>query len=190
MLVREAQEEVRAVFAGGAVGQAVSALLWLISAIVGTWVSTRSAIIAVVLGGVLIFPITSLALRLLTGRGSLRRENPFNGLAMQSAFILPLSLPIVGAAALYNLNWFYPAFMVALGVHYLPFITLYGMWQFGALAAVLIGAGVAIAMTGLDASFTIGAWFTAAVLFLFALLAWQLRWGRAREGSTLANGAA
>jgi hypothetical protein len=45
-------------------------------------------------------------------------------------------------------------------------------------------------MTGLDASFTIGAWFTAAALFLFALLAWQLRWGRPREGSTPTTGAA
>ncbi len=182
MLVREAQEEVRTVFAGGAVGQAVSGLLWLLSAALGTWASSRAAIITLVLGGVLIYPLTSLGLRLLTGRGSLRRENPFNGLAMQSAFILPLSLPIVGAAALYNLNWFYPAFMVALGVHYLPFITLYGMWQFGALAALLIGGGVAIAMTALDASFTIGGWLTAAALLLFALLAWRLGWGRPAQG--------
>jgi hypothetical protein len=178
MLVREAQEEVRTVFAGGAVGQAVSGLLWLISAALGTWASPRAAILTLVVGGVLIYPLTSLALRLLTGSGSRRRENPFNGLAMQSAFILPLSLPIVGAAALYNLNWFYPAFMVALGAHYLPFIALYGMWQFVALAALLIGGGVAIAITGLDASFTIGGWFTAALLFLFALLAWLLGWGR------------
>ncbi len=40
------------------------------------------------------------------------------------AFTLPLSLPVVGAAALYRLEWFYPAFMVVLGAHYLAFAFL------------------------------------------------------------------
>jgi hypothetical protein len=86
-----------------------------------------------------------------------------NGLAMQVAFIAPLSLPVVGAAALYNINWFYPAFMLVLGTHYMPFIFLYGMWEFGVLAALLIGGGVAIGMLFPDA-FTIGGWFTGVVL--------------------------
>jgi hypothetical protein len=38
--------------------------------------------------------------------------NQLNGLAMQVAFTLPLCLPVVGAAALYRLDWFFPAFMV------------------------------------------------------------------------------
>ena len=65
---------------------------------------------------------------------------------MQVAFTLPLDLPIVLAATLYRLNWFYPAFMIALGTHYLPFVFLYGMRQFAILAAVLIGASVIIGM--------------------------------------------
>ena len=69
-----------------------------------------------------------------------------NALAMQVAFVLPLSLPLVFAATAYRQNWFYPAFMIALGSHYLPFIFLYGMWQFGVLAALLIGSGLAIGM--------------------------------------------
>ena len=53
----------------------------------------------------------------------------------------PSNLPLIFAATAYRQNWFYPAFMVALGSHYLPFIFLYGMWQFGVLAALLIGSG-------------------------------------------------
>ena len=34
------------------------------------------------------------------------------------------------AAALYETNWFYPAFMVIIGAHYLPFSHLYGMRLF------------------------------------------------------------
>ena len=85
------------------------------------------------------------------------------------AFTLPLNLPLVAAATMYRLNWFYPAFMIALGAHYLPFIFLYGMWQIGALAAALIGAGMAIGLYVQD-SFELGAWVTAVVLLLFAFI--------------------
>lgn len=88
---------------------------------------------------------------------------------MQVAFIVPLSLPVIGAASLYNINWFYPAFMLIVGTHYMPFISLYGMWEFAILSALLIGGGVAIGML-LPGAFTAGGWFTAAVLLLFAVL--------------------
>ncbi|MHB0879171.1 MAG: DUF7010 family protein [Anaerolineae bacterium] len=172
MHIRDAQTEVRTVFVGGAVGQAVSGLIWLVSAALGSFASQRSAIIALALGGVFIFPLTQLALRLLGRRASLGRNNPFNALAMQVAFTVPFCLPVIGAAAAYNVDWFYPAFMIVVGAHYLPFVTLYGMWQYAVLAAVLIGGGVAIGMV-LPDSFTPGGWYTAVVLLVFALLAWR-----------------
>jgi hypothetical protein len=92
-----------------------------------------------------------------------------NALAMQVAFILPLSLPGIGAAALYRLNWFYPAFMLVLGTHYMLFIFLYVMWEFGALTALLIGGGVTIGMF-VPHTFATGGWFTGILLVLFALL--------------------
>jgi hypothetical protein len=170
MLVSEAQQEVRDTFAGGAVGQAVSGLLWLISAALATFVSQRTGIIALIGMGFFIFPLTQLALRLLGRKAGLSKANPFTGLAMQTAFIIPLTIPVVGAAALYNANWFYPAFMIVLGTHYMPFMTLYGMWQYGILAAVLIFGGLAIALWIPGTGFALGGWFTAAVLFVFALV--------------------
>jgi hypothetical protein len=49
------------------------------------------------------------------------------------------------AAALYRETWFFPAAMIVIGAHYLPFITLYGMKMFGilAIALVLVGTGLA-----------------------------------------------
>jgi hypothetical protein len=90
-----------------------------------------------------------------------------NQLAMQVAFIVPLSLPLIGAVSLYNINWFYPAFMLVVGTHYMPFIFLYGMWEFGVLAAMLIFGSVAIGMF-LPHSFSVGGWFTAVILLFFA----------------------
>jgi hypothetical protein len=73
------------------------------------------------------------------GRPSaLPKGHPMNALGMQVAFLVPLSLPLIGAATLYRQNWFYPAFMVVVGAHYLPFIFSYRRWQFGVLAASLI----------------------------------------------------
>jgi len=169
MDIKSAQQDVRSTFLRGSIGQTVSGLIWLVSAILGIWVSERFAILVLVLAGMFIFPLTQLTLRLLGRPGGLPNGHPMNALAMQVAFIVPLSLPVIGAASLYNINWFYPAFMLIVGVHYMPFIFLYGMWEFGALAALLIGGSVAFGML-LSDSFITGGWFTAIVLLLFAVL--------------------
>ena len=59
---------------------------------------------------------------------------------MQVAFVLPLSMPLLLPVARYSLNLFYPALMVLLGAHYLPFVFLYGMRMFAVLTAALVGA--------------------------------------------------
>src|SRR5439155_24739119 len=146
MDVVQAQRDVRAAFRRGFAGQLVASLLWFASAAPATWRSPRSAIVVLVVGGCFIFPLTQLLLKLMRGPAGLPKGHPMNGLGMQVAFIVPLNLPVVGAATLHHLNWFYPACMILVGAHYLPFIFMYGMWQFGALAAVLVGGGVALGM--------------------------------------------
>lgn len=167
MHIDEAQREMREAFLGGFVGQLVSGLLWLGSAALATWSTPRRAILFLVVAGIFIFPLTQLGLRLIGRPGRVRPENGLYSLGAQVAVVLPLSLPVVGAAALYRLEWFYPAFMVVLGAHYLPFVFLYGMRMFAALAGVLWLAGLALALW-LEMPFGTGAWFTAAVLFAFA----------------------
>jgi hypothetical protein len=174
MDIQTAQHESRSVFINGSVGQAVSGLIWLVSAVLATWVSTQAGIIVLVFGGMAIFPLTQLALRLIGHRASLSRENPFNALAMQVAFIVPLLLPVIYMAARGNINWFYPAFMIVVGAHYLPFMTLYGMWQFAILGGGLITGGVALGIFA-PHLFTPGGWLTAVALLLFAGFAWKLR---------------
>lgn len=173
MEISNAQREVRSVYVRGAVGQTVSGFIWLVSASLGTWLSVQSGILTLAVGGMFIFPLTQLALRLRGGPTTLQSENPLGGLAMQVAFIIPLTIPVIGAATLYNVNWFYPAFMVIVGAHYLPFVFLYGMWEYAVLAAVLIFGGVTIGYV-LPNTFSTGGWFTAFVLFLFGILVWRL----------------
>ncbi|HEV8200422.1 MAG TPA: hypothetical protein VGS03_10400 [Candidatus Polarisedimenticolia bacterium] len=167
MDVADAQREVRQVFRGGFMGQLVSGMIWLASAAAATWGTPRLAMLILVCGGFFIFALTMLGLRLLGGPWKLSPGNPLNALGMQVAFVLPLCLPLVGAATLQKLEWFYPALMVLMGAHYLPFIFLYGMPMFGVLAAVLVGLGLLMANAARPA-FAVPAWVTGAVLILFA----------------------
>ncbi len=180
MTVADAQRDMRVGLLGGFMGQLVSAVLWFVSAALATWGSERWAIGLLVVAGFFIFPLTKLGLILIGHRSKVSKDNPFNALGMQTAFVLPLCLLVVAAAALYRLDWFYPAFMIVLGAHYLPFVTLYGMRMFYVLAGVLVGAGVVLGLY-VAMPFGTGAWFTAAALMIFAFL------GRARVASELAE---
>jgi len=122
-----------------------------------------------VLGGVLIFPATQLLLRILGHAHALPKGHPMNALAVQIAFTLPLTLPVLIGIAAVRPAWFYPAFMIILGAHYLPFVFLYGMWQFAGLCAALVASGVLIGMF-IPMPLSLGAWLTAALLFVFAFV--------------------
>ena len=171
MQVQDAQREVRTVFIGGFWGQLVSSAIWLASAALGTWVTPRAAILAVVGGGFFIFPVTQLLLRLTGGRAAVSKDNPLGYLGMQIAFTLPMTMLLLVPVTTFRLNLFYPALMVLLGAHYLPFTFLYGMRMFVPLCGVLICGGVVIAHY-FSGSFSLGGWIGGVTLFIFA---WILR---------------
>jgi hypothetical protein len=169
MIISDAQLEIRTRFVGEFYGQLVSATLWLTSAALAVWRGPRASITMLVLGGFLIFPATELLIRAIGERAPLSSANALRSLGMQIAFVLPLSMPLLLPVGLYRLNWFYPAMMILLGAHYLPFVFLYGMRMFAVLAALLVGGGTLIAMY-FSASFSIGAWYTGTILLVFAEL--------------------
>lgn len=169
MIIEIAQREMRTVYLGGAIGQMVSGVIWLISAALGTFVSVQAGLVSLFLGGMVIFPLTQLVLKISGRPASTGKENSLNGLARQVAFIVPLCLPLIYAAAMYHLNWYYPAFLIVVGAHYLPFMFLYGIRQYAILAGLLITGGVAFAVL-LPNVFGIGGWFGGIILVGFALI--------------------
>ena len=183
MDIQDAQREVRSVYIGGFWGQLVSSVIWLVSAALGTWVTPKASILAVVIGGFFIFPLTQLMLHLSGGRTSVSRENQFNSLGRQVAFVLPFSMPLLVPVGLYNLNLFFPALMVLLGAHYLPFATLYGMRIYLFLAGILIAMGVVIAHY-FSGTFSLGAWVAGLALFVFAWIGRAIAVGEASATST------
>ena len=192
MELAQAQKDVRDTFLGGFAGQLVSAVLWGISAAACTWHSLHWGEIILVLGGFFIFPLTQLVLRGMGHAYALPKGHPMNALGMQVAFTLPLTLPVVIGIAALRPAWFYPALMITLGAHYLPFVFMYGMPQFAILCALLVASGVAIGMY-LPKPLSLGAWLTAGLLFLFAFVGRYVArrgthmatWSRSQDGAVV-----
>ncbi len=167
MMIADAQREIRTRYVGGFYGQFVSGVIWLLSAGLAVWDSERAGIFILVVGGFFIFPLTELLLRAAGARTTLSDVNTLRSLGMQVAFVLPFSMPLLVPVCEFRLTLFYPAMMILLGAHYLPFAFLYGMRTFLILAALLIGGGVMIAMY-LPGNFSFGAWYTGVTLLAFA----------------------
>ena len=169
MEITRAQKDVRETFLGGFAGQFVSAVLWAVSAAACTWRSLYLGEVILIVGGFFIFPLTQLMLRIMGQSYALPKHHPMNGLGIQIAFTLPLTLLLVVGVAVLRPAWFYPAMMIAVGAHYLPFVFLYGMRQFAVLCGMLVTVGLLVGMY-LPKPVSLGAWFTSALLLVFAFV--------------------
>lgn len=169
MTISEAQRNLRKAYLGGFAGQLVSGIIWAIASAVSLW-QPRNGMAVLFFGCMFIFPLTQLLLRVMgQNAAAISKDNPLNGLAQQIAFTVPVNFLLVGAALLYRENWFFPAAMIVVGAHYLPFIFLYGMRMFGVLAGILVLGGAGLALYGPDV-FSLGGWITAAALIIFAFV--------------------
>jgi hypothetical protein len=169
MEIKACQREMRTAFFGGFAGQLVSGLIWLGAATASEWLQTRWGMAVLFFGSMLIFPLTQGILRLIGYPAKVNPENGLWGLGSQLAFTVPINFLLVGAATLYRENWFFPAAMVVVGAHYLPFVTLYGMKLFAVLAAILVLAGIGLGLY-FPFNFSLGGWLTGVTLILFAFI--------------------
>ncbi|MEN2741062.1 hypothetical protein ABCS02_25040 [Microbacterium sp. X-17] len=143
MDVRQAQAEVRDLYRGGFTGPLVAAFVWFAATAAYQWASPGAAMAVLFLGGILIFPLSTLLLKLMGGPAALPKGHPSISLAMQSAFTVPLGLLVAIALGTFDPTLFLPASLIIVGAHYLTFISLYGMRAYGALAGVLVALGAA-----------------------------------------------
>jgi hypothetical protein len=183
MDILDAQCEVRSVYIGGFWGQLLYSIIWLASAAMGTWVTPKASILTIVVGGAFIFPLIKMLLRFSGRPASVSKENPFNMLGMQVALVAPFSMLLLIPVALYNLNWFFPALIILVGAHYLPFATLYGMRMFLFLAGILMAEGVVV-VHYFSGTFSSGAWIAGLTLFVFAWIGRSIATGEASAPST------
>ncbi|CAO1654104.1 ABC transporter permease [Salinibacterium sp. NYA9b] len=166
MTITQAQADVRRIYRGGYSGPLVSAILWGVANAVYFLVSPGAAMVTLFFGGMLIFPLSAVVLKLMSGESALPKGHPSIGLAMQSAFTIPLGLLVAIALGAYAPELFFPASLIIVGAHYLTFISLYGMKSFAALAGALVLVGT-IALFFIPAIAPISGWVGAGVFAVF-----------------------
>ena len=168
MDVEAAQRDVRRVYRGGFSGPLVSALIWAAASAVYQWGPAAAAMAVLFIGGMLIFPLSSLVLKAMKGPAFLPKGHPSIALAMQSAFTVPLGLLVAIALGTLAPSLFLPASLIIVGAHYLTFISLYGMRLYGVLAGVLVAVGAAAIFVAPELRGVSG-WIGAAVLLVSAI---------------------
>ncbi len=171
MDVRAAQADVRAVYRRGSVGQVVTGFVWAVAAAAALFGAGVIAPLILFFGGMLIFPLTTLGLMLLGGPAELEKGHPSASLAFQLAMQVPLGLLVALLLWMSVPELFFPAAMVIVGGHYLPFTSLYGMREYTVLGCVLIAGGVAVGF-GAPGLHAVAAAATSVVLVGFGVLQW------------------
>lgn len=167
MHLEQAQADVRRVYRNGFSGPLISSLIWFAAAAVYQWDSPGPAMLVLFIGGMLIFPLSTLLLKLLGGPATLPKGHPSAALAMQAAFTVPLGLLVAVALGSYEPTLFFPASLIIVGAHYLVFISLYGMRVYAVLAAALITVGT-IGLFWVPSLREASGWIGGAVLLMSA----------------------
>ncbi len=154
---------------GGAVYLAVEGILWLLSAVLGTASQVPAAMLVLLVGGMFIHPIATACSRIL-GLPLPSRSNRLPVLNTWIALTVPLGLPLVFMATMAgHENIFFPAFAVLVGAHWLPFVYIYSMKSFLALAGILVLVGVLFGFVFAQ-SFSACGFVAGGILLLFAAI--------------------
>ena len=165
-VLADAQRDMRFAYLRGAPGLLASACVWLAAGCLALYSAPKTAILAFLLGGVMIHPLAVLLARLLGRPGAHSRGNPLGMLALEGTFLLLLCLPVAYAVSLFRPEWFFPAMLLVIGGRYFTFSTLYGLRLYWACGAVLALAGFVLASSG--APLAVGPFAGAAIEVAFA----------------------
>ncbi len=120
-------------------------------------------------GGMLIMPVCLLIMRWGPGENALPKGHPMNALAAQLAMTVPLGLLVALALGVGSPHLFFPAALVIVGAHYLPFVFLYGQKLFAVLGTLMVLAGVVLTF-GFPEYGVIGGWIGAVLLLGFGFI--------------------
>lgn len=146
------QQDMRHGYLDGAPGVLVSGLVWVCAGVVAVAVSQRASVLALLLGGMLIFPLSLAVTKLLGRPGTHGQDNPLGKLALEGTFWMLAGIAIAYGVQALRLEWFFPAMMLVIGGRYLTFQTLYGLRAYWVLGAVLCITGILLALLRVPAT--------------------------------------
>ena len=141
----QAQADMRHGYCYGAPGVLVSGLVWLVATLVAQFHSAPSAVLVLLVGGMLIHPLAVLLSKLIGRSGSHTRGNPLAGLAGESTVWLIAGIVLALGLRMARLEWFFPAMLLMIGGRYFIFQTVYGLRLYWLLGGTLILTGIGLA---------------------------------------------
>ena len=167
----ESQKDMTRAYHGGATGVLASGVVWLSAGLIGTYSSLFNSVVAFLIGGMFIFPMSLVLSKLLGATGKHAATNVLGKLAIESLGILFGGLFIAVVVAQLNGSLFYPIMLVMIGARYLTFQTLYGLKVYWGLAGVLMISGFYLAI--FPSIFTLAGFVGGLIEIAFALIIYK-----------------
>jgi hypothetical protein len=133
----QAQTDMCRGYANGSIGIIVSGLIWLISATVTYQYSAKQAIWTLLIGGMLIHPVSVLLYKIIGLSGNHTKGNPLGNLGMEGTIFMIMCLPIAFGLSLQYSEWFFQGMLLIIGGRYLTFSSIYGIRLYWILGAIL-----------------------------------------------------
>lgn len=168
MTIDQSQADMRSAYFGGATGVLVSGLVWLLAGAMALQYSNTASMLTLFVGGMFIFPLSIVLSKVLKRSGKHSSDNPLGKLALETTAILFIGLFIAFCVAQIKIEWFYPIMLLAIGVRYLAFQTLYGLKSYWVLGLALILSGGVCMM--FKADFAIGPVIGGVIEILFSIV--------------------
>lgn len=142
MDLRIAQQDLRWAYVGAGPGVIVSALVWLAAGVVEQTRGVQTAFIVLFLGGMLIFPVSTLVVRGLFRRPKAAAGNPLGLAVLESTIAMIGGLVVAWLFLPFRPDYVFPVAAIAVGTHYAVFRTVYGDALFWVLGGLITAVGM------------------------------------------------
>lgn len=133
-----AQRDMRTGYGYGSSGVFSSGLVWLCAAVAVKLYDVNTGIWTLIIGGMMIFPLSMLTAKLAGIRGSHDNSNPLGKSAMEGTVWMIMCIPLAFGLSLVKPEWFFQGMLLIISGRYLTFASLYGLkvyWLLGGLLA-------------------------------------------------------
>lgn len=177
--IADAQADMRYAYLGGAAGLLASASAWLAAGLVALNGAASHAVLTLLVGGMLIHPVSVLLTKLLGRPGVHAKGNPLGTLALEGTVWMLLGIALAFCISLWRSEMFFPAMLLVIGGRYLTFASVYGMRAYWLCGAVLAAAGLLLA--AMVPSMAAGAFAGAAIELAFAVAFYRGQRSRLRR---------
>jgi hypothetical protein len=135
--IEKVQLDMSNAYADGSIGIIVSGFIWLTSSIVSFQFSDKQAVWTLLIGGMLIHPLSVLLCKSMKLSGAHTKGNPFGKLAMEGTIFMIMCIPLAYVLSLQHTEWFFQGMLMIIGGRYLTFASIYGNRLYWVLGAVL-----------------------------------------------------